>query len=39
MAMLFTTKEAFEKVKKYLDTNQYLYTVLINPAGYFVKID
>lgn len=39
MAMLLTTKEAFEKVKKYLEDNQYPYTVETDNGGYLVRIE
>lgn len=38
MAILFTKKEAFEKVKKYLEKNQYLFTYSISNNQFFISI-
>jgi hypothetical protein len=38
MSMLFTNKSAFEKVKKYLEENQYLFTYQFSYGHFLIKI-
>lgn len=38
MSMLFTKKEAFEKVKKFLEINQYLFTFSISNGQFLISI-
>lgn len=38
MAILYTTKEAFENAKKWLDANQYNYEVRKGNGGYIVEV-
>lgn len=38
MSMLFTKKEAFEKVKKFLETNQYSFTFSISNGQFLISI-
>lgn len=38
MSMLFTKKEAFEKVKKFLEENQYSFTFSISNGQFLISI-
>lgn len=38
MSLLFTKKEAFDKTKKYLEDNQYLFEYRICGEQFFIKI-
>lgn len=38
MSMLFTNKEAFEKVKKFLESNQYLFSYSISHKQFIISI-
>lgn len=39
MAILYTTKQAFEIAKKYLDENQFSYTVKQQGNGFIVEVE
>lgn len=38
MSILFTKKDAFERVKKYLKENQFLFEIKIVKEQYIIKI-
>lgn len=38
MSMLFTKKEAFEKVKKFLEANQYSFTYHVTNEHFYITI-
>lgn len=38
MSMLFTNKEAFEKVKKFLESNQYSFSYNISNKQFIISI-
>lgn len=38
MIILYTKKEAFEHVKKYLEINQYLFETWTTQEGFFIKV-
>lgn len=38
MSMLFTKKEAFEKVKNFLETNQYSFIYRISNGQFIISI-
>lgn len=39
MSMLFTKKEAFDRVKKFLEENQYLFTFSISNGQFFIILE
>lgn len=38
MSILFKNKEAFERVKKYLEINQYSFEIQISKDGFLIKV-
>ncbi len=38
MSLMYTNKEAFEKVKRFLETNQYSFKFFISNGQFFIKI-
>lgn len=38
MSLLYTNKEAFERVKKYLEDNQYSFEFCISEGQFLIKI-
>lgn len=38
MALMYTNKKAFEKVKRFLEQNQYLFSYSINNGQFLIKI-
>ena len=38
MAMMYESKEAFERVKRYLEMNQYLFEASMSNGLYLIKI-
>lgn len=38
MSILYTKKEVFEKVKKFLEQNQYIFTVSISNNQFIISI-
>lgn len=38
MSLMYTNKEAFERVKKFLEINQYSFEFSISNGNFFIKI-
>ena len=38
MALMYTDKEAFERVKKFLEVNQYSFEFVISDGTFLIKI-